>query len=431
MRSDRVKAAIVGISGYGHSYLDVLLDDALRQQRGVDLVAAVDPAAERSTRLPDIRQRGVPVFPSLEAMFKETRGVELVMLVTPIHLHAPQTCLALRHGCSVLCEKPLAGSLAEAEQMLQCERRAVQEASQVPGRHAFVAIGYQWSFSAAVQELKRDVAAGAFGRPKRFKSMVSFPRGFTYFKRNDWVGRLRTPAGEAVLDSPVNNATAHYLHNMLYVLGETRETSAAPASVQAELYRANDIETYDTAALRCRTAGGVEVLFYTTHAVADRAGPHSIFEFENATVVYDDAGLGQFVAKFNDGRLKAYGNPNRERHEKIWQSAEAVRTGAPVACGIPAAIPQTQCVVAAQQSTPRATRFPDSLIRKVDCGDDTMLDVRGLAETIADCYDRGVLPSELGNVAWAHPGQAVVVADLQPRPAAEAAVSDADGVLQA
>ena len=49
--------------------------------------------------------------------------------------------------------------------------------------------------------------------------MVSFPRPLSYFKRNDWAGHLRTPAGEDVLDSPLNNATAHYLHNMLYVLG--------------------------------------------------------------------------------------------------------------------------------------------------------------------------------------------------------------------
>ena len=29
-----------------------------------------------------------------------------------------------------------------------------------------------------------------------------------------------------MFDSPLNNATAHYLHNMLYVLGAMRETSA-------------------------------------------------------------------------------------------------------------------------------------------------------------------------------------------------------------
>lgn len=448
MTSETVNAAIVGISGYGHSYLDVLLDDAAAGARGVRLVAAVDPAPDRSKRLPELRQRGIPVFPSLRSMLDANTGARLVMLVTPIHLHAQQTCLALQHGCAVLCEKPLAGSLTDAWRMFACERKAIEARPGTPGRgdgfRPFVAVGYQWSFSQAVGELKRDIAGGVFGAPRRLKTIVSFPRGFTYFNRNDWAGRLRTASGEDVLDSPVNNATAHYLHNMLYLLGERRTLSAAPASIQAELYRANDIETYDTAALRCVTRSGVEVLFYTTHATADRAGPHSLFEFERATVVYDDSGLGQFVARFHDGTLKAYGNPNRDRHEKIWQSAEAVRSGEPVACGIAAALPQTVCVVGAQRSMPRAAVFPSSIIRKVDLGDDTMLEVRGLYETLTDCYDRGVLPSELGGVAWAQPGETIDVSEeLSPlaetpavdaaaiAPVAAAPVSAVAGTIQA
>jgi len=35
-----------------------------------------------------------------------------------------------------------------------------------------------------------------------------------------------------VLDSPVNNATAHYLHNMFYVLGHATDASAMPACVR-------------------------------------------------------------------------------------------------------------------------------------------------------------------------------------------------------
>lgn len=34
-----------------------------------------------------------------------------------------------------------------------------------------VSIGYQWSFSEAIGELKADVAAGLFGEPLRFKTL--------------------------------------------------------------------------------------------------------------------------------------------------------------------------------------------------------------------------------------------------------------------
>src|SRR5918992_777122 len=90
-----------------------------------------------------------------------------------------------------------------------------------------VSIGYQWSFCPAIQ---------------RLASMVLWPRDETYYLRNKWAGRLFTGQGHPVFDSPVNNACAHYLHNMFYVLGDRTDTSAVPARVTAELYRANSIE---------------------------------------------------------------------------------------------------------------------------------------------------------------------------------------------
>ncbi len=43
--------------------------------------------------------------------------------------------------------------------------------------------------------------------------------------------------GRLVLDSPVNNACSHYLHNMFYVLGDRLDRSDQPKWVTAELYR--------------------------------------------------------------------------------------------------------------------------------------------------------------------------------------------------
>jgi len=60
---------------------------------------------------------------------------------------------------------------------------------------------------------------------------------------------------------------------MLYVLGDTTERSARPVEVKAEMYRANRIECYDTAAARIRTAGGVEILFLASHAGRATRGP--------------------------------------------------------------------------------------------------------------------------------------------------------------
>jgi predicted dehydrogenase len=328
-----------------------------------------------------------------------------MMIVTPIHVHAPQTIFSLQRGANVLCEKPLAGTMHDAMRMLEASRAA----------KGFAAIGYQWSFSAAVQALKREIMSGAFGRPIRMKTIVFFPRALSYFRRNDWVGRIHTPDGAGVLDSPVNNATSHYLHNMFYLLGRSRQSSAMPVTVQAELYRANEIENYDTAAIRAVTDCGTEVLFYTTHCVQDRKGPVMRFEFERAVVEFDASGSAQFIARYHDGRVKSFGQPNLDRHEKIWQSIDSVRTGRPVACDVSAAMAHTCCVMAAQKSS-SILDFPLRLRQTIEMEGEPMICIDGLYQALIDCYEHGVLPAGLGKCDWARKGN-VIELEKAPAPA--------------
>ena len=415
-----VSVALVGIGGYGESYVKALLDSPADDNFRV--VGMVDPMAQRCRRLDEIvGRRHIKVHPDLESLYDASPQIDLVMMATPIHLHAPHTCLALSRGSSVLCEKPAGATVEDATRMLEAESRSVG---------GFAAIGYQWSFSRAIQALKRDVLTGEFGAPGRLKTIACFPRSVQYFQRNDWAGRVRTDDGTPVFDSPVNNATAHYLHNMLYLLGPTRETSATPLSVQAELYRANEIENYDTAAVRVIVEGGAELLFYTTHAVPIAMGPVLCYEFERAKIYYEAETAGGFVARFNDGTVRRYGDPNVDRPVKIWQAIDAVRTGAPLACRVKAAVPHALCVAAAQRSTPVQT-FPADLITTQGLSGQPMKCVTGLASALVQCYDQGILPAEHQGLAWAMGGKRIELAGDEPsaRPAASrlAAVGDGNG----
>src|SRR5437899_47206 len=109
-----VKVALAGIAGYGDFYLDELLPKV--HHAGARLVGVVDPLPQRCRRLGELGARGIALHPTIQSLFAAT-SVDLMMIATPIHLHAPQTCFALSRGSSVLCEKPLAGTLVDAMRM--------------------------------------------------------------------------------------------------------------------------------------------------------------------------------------------------------------------------------------------------------------------------------------------------------------------------
>ncbi len=383
--------ALVGISGYAASYLSSLLDQGAERQ--IEIVGIVDPYPERCTRIEDVRRRNIPVYSTLKELYAPHQP-ELIVISTPIHLHCSQTCFALTHGSFVLCEKPLGAVIQEAEAMAEAERRSGK----------WVAIGYQWSFSRAIQTLKQDIQRGLFGRPRRMKSLVLWPRTDQYYARG-WAGKIRDEKGAWILDSPVNNAAAHYLHNMFYLLGEKINTSGIPVEVTAELYRANPIENYDTAALRTRTENGVEILFFVSHAVNQNQGPIFLYEFDHAVVHYN-AAEDEVTARFRDGRIKSYGSPNSNDLNKLWDSLAAIRTGESIACGVEAAKSQTLCHNGVQESMPEIGGFPENLIRTSQTAEGRQTWVQGLAETLFKCYDENVLPAEI-NIPWSKKGQTI------------------------
>ena len=377
----------------GEVYVRELLE--AKEPAAFRIAGAVDPEPGRCSRLGELQARGVPVFATLEE-FYSGRTAELAVISSPIQFHDAQTRLALAGGSRVLCEKPAAGTIGEA--------RAMREAERASG--LWVAVGFQWSFSRAIQALKRDIMAGLFGRPKRLKCLYLWPRDEKYYGRNAWAGKKRDAAGGWILDSPAQNAMAHDLHNMFYVLGKETDASAAPVEVEAELYRANPIENYDTAAMRARTADGVEILFYVTHASRADKGPVFAYEFEKGVVRCASRTSGIW-AEIKGGGRKDYGLPDADGMKKLWDAIRAARSGERPVCGLAAASSQTLCTDGMQDSMPKIRDFPGGLCHVLEePGGNRRLWVEGLDEALEACCEANTLPSELG-VPWSARGRRV------------------------
>lgn len=372
---------LVGIAGYGEIYLQALEERGyLAWVKGV-----VDIQPERSTYFSKLEALGIPCYLSLDEFYKQA-SADLAIISSPIHLHARQSITAMENGSNVLCEKPIAGSLEEANQM--------RETRDKTGR--FLAVGFNWSFSTPVQQLKKDIQEGRFGKPLRGKSLVLWPRNKQYFQRSNWAGKRLGPNGEAIYDSIANNAASHFLHHLFYVLGDTTEQSAKIESLKVELYKANPIETFDTCALRANTEQSVELVYLVSHAVDSTIGPNVTLECEHATITYEAGGNMQAV--FKDGATKSYGDPEAAHSQKLDVCIQAVlNEETSIPCSIEAAYSHLISIEYIHRSISKVPHFPASIIKQDAHTQQTY--VHQLEENFLSCYDAYKLPSEM-NILW-------------------------------
>jgi predicted dehydrogenase len=115
-----------------------------------------------------------------------------VDIITDVTAHAPLRKLAAGHGVAVICQKPMATSLGEAESMTRCcaSRR-------VP---FFVHENFRWQ--SPIRALAGELKRGTIGRP--FRARIDFISGFPVFENQPFLAELEqfilTDLGSHLLD---------------------------------------------------------------------------------------------------------------------------------------------------------------------------------------------------------------------------------------
>ncbi len=258
----RPQLALIGISGYGRIHLQLARE--CRDRGEADIVAAtvINPA-EEAENIAELRAHGTEIFSDYPAMLHARRGrIDLCLIPTGIHWHARMTIAALEAGANVLVEKPLAGSTADVAAIRAAEQRA--------GR--FVAVGFQDFHDPGTAWLKGELQRGAIGEVRSVRFLGLWPRDRAYFTRNDWAGRLQV-GGVPVFDSPLNNAFAHFVMLSLFFANPDARAAWRMQLDDVEIFRAHDIESFDTCVVTSHIPGGARLWFGATHACRETVEP--------------------------------------------------------------------------------------------------------------------------------------------------------------
>jgi predicted dehydrogenase len=382
---NKISVLLAGIGGYGQLYLNALLDNG---DGSFVFAGAVDPYAASSPGFDVLKERGIPVYKTPQEFFAGGGRADLSVISSPIHTHYSYTVTCFENGSNVLCEKPFSGDLAKLDDIVEREKKT----------GLFCGVGFQLCFSAEMLALKKDIMNGVFGKPLTFKTCDLRRRGDKYYTRNSWAGKIAID-GENIFDSPLNNACAHDLQLMLFLLGDKLNNSAEAVSVEAELWKARpDIENFDAAALRIKTANNVPVNFYTAHCVeVPETGPVGEFRFEKAVIRWGEKPHSGFNAYLKDGGVKSYETDSANNvTKKLYGCMEAVRSGVPPVCTVKTTRNHLVCVVKAQEFPVNKVSSGKLIYERNTDDGDPFYYAAGLAQAFVRSYNENLLPSETG-----------------------------------
>ena len=217
--------------------------------------------------------------------------IDLVDVCLPPHLHAEVSIAALDAGKHVICEKPLARSLAEADAMRAAEGRS-------PG-HLFPVFQYRFGPAfTALDQLKRE---GLAGPPVVASLETHWNRGANYYAvpwRGTWAGE----SGGAVLGHAIH---AHDL--LCRYFGPLARVQATLATT------VNPIETEDCAAISLQFANGaLATSSVTLGAAGDETRLRLVFRDLTAT-----SGTEPYAPALGPWRFEARDPANQGRVDDI------------------------------------------------------------------------------------------------------------------
>ncbi|HEU4932878.1 MAG TPA: Gfo/Idh/MocA family oxidoreductase [Pyrinomonadaceae bacterium] len=227
---------------------------ALRDSPLCELVAVSRARAELVESF--AHEFGVPRWSSDWHDFLMDYEIDAIYVATPVHLHAEQTIAAAERGKHVLCEKPMALSVADCNRMIAACR----------GNDVKLGIAYYRHFYPVVRRVKELVNSGELGVP-----VVAQINAFEWFDvaasdPRAWLIRRELSGG-----GPMFDFGCHRIEVLLEIFGNVRDVKATLANTFF------DREVEDTATAVFQFERGTCGTLTVTHAAREPQDTFNLF----------------------------------------------------------------------------------------------------------------------------------------------------------
>ncbi|MBP2079434.1 Gfo/Idh/MocA family protein [Oceanobacillus polygoni] len=252
----------------------------------VEITAVCDIVEERAEEM--AQTYGAKAYTDYKQLL-ETENVDAVSICLPNYLHAPVSILALNAGKHVLCEKPMATSSEEAENMIQAAKENGKK----------LMIGHNQRFVASHQKAKQLIESGETGKIYSFRTTFGHggPETWSADGREGWFFDKEKAFIGAMGDLGVHKADL-----MRYLLGEEFSEVAAFVETSAK----GDTDVDDNAVCVLKTQSGIIGTLAASWAYNAKEDNSTIIYGEKAILRLEDDPKYSLVVQYATGEVVNY-----------------------------------------------------------------------------------------------------------------------------
>lgn len=197
----KLSIAVVGVGHIGSQH-------AKHAKNLGDLVAVCDIKEARAKMIAE--QYGCKAYFSLDELLDSEKPLDLVAICTPNGLHAEHSINALKAGCNVLCEKPMATRVRDCERMIHTAEET--------NRRLFIV--KQNRFNPPVKAVKKVIEEGRLGKILNIQVNCFWNRNREYYTGSDWRGTLKMDGGTLFTQY------SHFIDLLYWFVGDVEEARA-------------------------------------------------------------------------------------------------------------------------------------------------------------------------------------------------------------
>jgi UDP-N-acetylglucosamine 3-dehydrogenase len=275
----------VGVIGCGSIAKHRHLPEYARNEQ-VEIVAVCDIVEDRVNEFGELYK--AKAYTNYEEILANP-DIDAISVCTPNYLHAPISIAALNAGKHVLCEKPMATSRVEAEQMIEAAAKNNKK----------LMIAHNQRFVPSHQKARQLIENGEIGKIYSFRSAFGHggPEGWSADGKDSWFFKK-----EEAFIGAMGDLGVHKTDLLRFILGEEFVEVGAFVETSAK----ENTEVDDTAVCLLKTESGIIGTLAASWSYVSKEDNSTIIYGEKAILRLEDDPIHSLIVQYKNGEVVKY-----------------------------------------------------------------------------------------------------------------------------